>query len=76
MSKNKKYSHPIHWAGYILVGRDTLFKDRMVEMAASLRNMMHASEDYLIAALKTIQGMVSILSLRERELQQKRLITD
>ena len=43
-------------------------------MAASLRNMMHASEDYLIAALKTIQGMVSILSLRE--LQQKRLVTD
>lgn len=68
VSKNKKYSHPIHWAGYMLIGRDILFKDKMVEMAASFRDMMHVSEDYLIAALKIMQGMVSNLFLGELHL--------
>ena len=58
MSKNKKYSHPIHWSGYMLIGSDTLFKDKTAEMAVSFRNMLQASEDYLIAGMKIIQGMV------------------
>lgn len=47
----------------MLIGRDTLFKDKTVEMAASFKDMLRASEDYLIAGLKIIQGMVSLHSL-------------
>lgn len=60
VANNKKYSHPIHWGGYVLIGKDVILKDRMPEASVALRNMFHVSEDYLIAGLKVLQSMITL----------------
>ena len=53
-----KYGHPANWAGYMLMGKDIVLRDRSAELAGSLRMMLQSPQDYLIATLKTLQAMV------------------
>ena len=43
----------------MLLGKDIILRDRAVDLARSLRSMLQAPQDYLIAGLKTLQAMVS-----------------
>ena len=54
-----KSSHPLHWAGFAVIGKDTVLKDNSVELSLAIRSMLQGSLDYAIAALKTMQAMVS-----------------
>ena len=56
-----KYGHPANWAGYMLMGKDIVLRDRSADLARSLRMMLQSPQDYLIATLKTLQAMVSTL---------------
>ena len=53
-----KFGHPANWAGYMLMGKDIVLRDRSAELAGSLRMMLQSPQDYLIATLKTLQAMV------------------
>ena len=53
-----KYGHPANWAGYMLMGKDIVLRDRSADLARSLRMMLQSPQDYLIATLKTLQAMV------------------
>ena len=59
VNKSQKYGHPANWSGYMLLGKDIILRDRAVDLARSLRSMLQAPQDYLIAGLKTLQAMVS-----------------
>jgi hypothetical protein len=57
---SSRYGHPANWAGYLLVGRDTVLRDRTQPLVRSMRSLLQASqEDYLVAALRHLQSMVS-----------------
>jgi hypothetical protein len=58
VASNSKHSHPSNWAGYMLLGKDIVLKDRALDLARALRSMIQAPQDYLIAALKTLQAMI------------------
>ena len=55
----QKSSHPLHWAGFAVIGKDIVLKDNSVELSLAIRSMLQGSLDYAIAALKTMQAMVS-----------------
>ena len=61
MHTSGKYGHPANWAGYMLMGKDIVLRDRSADLARSLRMMLQSPQDYLIATLKTLQAMVSTL---------------
>jgi hypothetical protein len=44
----------------MLLGKDIVLKDRALDLARALRSMIQAPQDYLIAALKTLQAMVRV----------------
>ena len=54
-----KSSHPLHWAGFAVIGKDIVLKDNSVELSLAIRSMLQGSLDYTIAALKTMHTMVS-----------------
>ena len=54
-----KYAHPVNWAGYMLVGKDIVLRDRADLLARGFRSMLQATEDTLVPALRTMQAMVS-----------------
>ena len=57
---SSRYSHPANWAGYLLVGRDTVLRDRTQPLVGSMCSLLQASqEDYLVAALRHLLSMVS-----------------
>ena len=57
---SSRYSHPANWAGYLLMGRDTVLRDRIQPLVCSIRSLLQASqEDYLVAALRHLLSMVS-----------------
>ena len=56
-----KYGHPANWAGYMLMGKDIVLRDRSADLARSLRMMLQSPQDYLIATLKTLQAMVNAI---------------
>ena len=58
MHTSGKYGHPANWAGYMLMGKDIVLRDRSADLARSLRTMLQSPQDYLIATLKTLQAMV------------------
>lgn len=58
VNKSQKYGHPANWSGYMLLGKDIILRDRAVDLARSLRSMLQAPQDYLIAGLKTLQAMI------------------
>lgn len=55
-----KYGHPSNWAGYMLLGKDVVLRDRSVDLANSLRRILQSPPDHLILALRTLQTMVSV----------------
>lgn len=58
MHTSGKFGHPANWAGYMLMGKDIVLRDRSADLARSLRMMLQSPQDYLIATLKTLQAMV------------------
>ena len=56
---SSRYSHPANWAGYLLVGRDVVLRDRTAALTHSLRTMLQAQEDYLVAAFRHLLSMVT-----------------
>ena len=54
-----KSSHPLHCAGFAVIGKDIVLKDNSVELSLAIRSMLQGSLHYVIAALKTLQAMVS-----------------
>ncbi len=59
VSENGKYAHPANWAGYMLLGKDIVLRDRTVDLTKSFTLMLQAPLDYLVAALRTLLAMVS-----------------
>ena len=59
MHSAQKSFHPLHWAGFAVLGKDIVLRDGSAELSMALRNMLLGSLDYGIAALKTMQAMVS-----------------
>ena len=57
---SSKYGHPTNWAGYMLVGKDIVLRDRSVELAQSVQMMVQAPLDHLLGTLRTLQAMVSV----------------
>ena len=45
----------------MLLGKDIILRDRLLDLARSFRAMLQSQQDYLIAALKTLQAVVSQL---------------
>ena len=43
----------------MLLGKDIILRDRLLDLARSFRAMLQSQQDYLIAALKTLQAVVS-----------------
>ena len=60
---SSKYGHPTNWAGYMLVGKDIVLRDRSVELAQSVQTMVQAPLDHLLSTLRTLQAMVSVCVL-------------
>ena len=56
---SSKFGHPANWAGYMLMGKDIVLRDRSADLARSLRMMLQSPQDYLVATLKTLQAMVN-----------------
>ena len=42
-----------------MIGKDIVLRDSSVELSVAIRSMLQGSLDYVIAALKTMQAMVS-----------------
>ncbi len=63
VSGSGKYGHPANWAGYMLMGKDIVLRDRTVDLAKSFCSMLQAPLDYLIATLRTLLAMVSVPTL-------------
>ena len=42
-----------------MIGKDIVLRDNSVELSIAIRSMLQGSLDYAIAALKTMQAMVS-----------------
>ena len=42
-----------------MIGKDIVLRDNSVELSLAIRSMLQGSLDYAIAALKTMQVMVS-----------------
>lgn len=59
MHSAQKSFHPLHWAGFVVLGKDIVLRDGSAELSVALRNMLLGSLDYVIAAMKTMQAMVS-----------------
>ena len=51
----EKSSHPLHWAGFAVIGKDIVLRDNSMELSTAIRSMLQGSLDYAIAALKTLQ---------------------
>ena len=45
-----------------MIGKDIVLKDNSIELSIAIRSMLQGSLDYAIAALKTMQAMVSVRS--------------
>ena len=59
--ESSRYNHPANWAGYLLVGRDIVLRDRTEPLVRSVCTLLQGSqEDYLVAALRHLLSMVSI----------------
>ena len=57
---DSEYGHPINWAGYMLVGKDIVLRDRSVELAQSVQMMLQAPLEHLLSTLRTLQAMVRV----------------
>ena len=55
-----KYGHPANWAGYMLLGKDVVLRDRSLDLARSMRQMLQSPSDHLLGALRTLQNMVGM----------------
>ena len=53
-----KYGHPANWAGYMLMGKDVVLRDRSLDLAKSIRRMLQSPSDHLVATLQLLQNMV------------------
>ena len=71
MHTSGKFGHPANWAGYMLMGKDIVLRDRSADLARSLRMMLQSPQDYLIATLKTLQAMVRERCSQEIEVFDK-----
>ena len=47
----------------MLLGKDVVLRDRSIDLAHSLRSMLHSSSEHLVLALRTLQNMVSCSQL-------------
>lgn len=57
---SSRYSHPANWAGYILIGQDIVLRNRTQALMLSMCSILQASQDdYLVAALRHLQSMIS-----------------
>ena len=57
---SSKYGHPTNWAGYMLVGKDIVLRDRSVELARSVQMVIQAPLDHLLRTLSILQATVCV----------------